>query len=322
MTAAPSRGVPLGSGAAVAGGTDRDVAGDGVTLRATVWAGDGRPRPTVVLLHGLASQRRFWNLVAPGLVAVGVPVVALDQRGHGDSQRPEGPYEIATCAADVVAVLDDLGVGASAGALVVGHSWGASVALAVAGAAPRRVRAVVALDGGITTPAGLGPREEVVRRLEPPRLAVPPAEFSAMVARGALAAVWTAAHSEAVLPAFAVGDDGLARARLTFDLHMRVLDGLLDFDVESALLAVRCPCWVVACEPAPGGVTDTAYHDDAWAGARDVGLERAGRLLARPRVLRWAGAVHDVPLQWPALVTGLVLAAYDEVGPDRSGGSA
>ena len=323
MTALVGEGIPLGSGLPVAGGVDRDVAGDGVTLRATVWSGDPAG-PTVVLLHGLASQRRFWNLVVPGVVAAGLPVVALDQRGHGDSQRPAGPYDVATCAADVLAVLTDLGVAAQTGAVVVGHSWGASVALAVAAADPERVRAVVAVDGGTTSPADLGDRGEIRKMLEPPRLAVRPEEFAAMVSRGSLAGSWTDAHAEAVLPAFAVDPDGLARARLRFDLHMAVLDGLLDFDPGTVLGDVTCPAWVVSCEPAPtrddgsGGPTDPVYHDDAWDRARAEGLARAGRLLAQPRLLRWAGAVHDVPLQWPPLVTGLVLAAAD----DRSGGTA
>jgi len=207
-------------------------------------------------------------------------------------------------------------------AVVVGHSWGASVALATAAAAPGRVLSTVAIDGGITTPAGIGPRDEVRRRLEPPRLAVPPADFATMIGSGPLAGAWTPAHAEAVLPAFALGEDGLARARLTFDLHMKVLDGLLDADVEAVLGAVTCPCWTVSCEPVEGGLADASYHDEAWARARAQGLERAARLLARPRLLRWGGAVHDVPLQWPSLVAGLVLAAYDEVSPRPSGGSA
>jgi hypothetical protein len=58
---------------------------------------------------------------------------------------------------------------------------------------------------------------------------------------------------------------------------------------------------------------DPAYHDEAWQRAREAGLDHAVRLLAAPRLLRWAGAVHDVPLQWPALVAGLIRAAVDEV---------
>ena len=42
-------------------------------------------------------------------------------------------------------------------------------------------------------------------------------------------------------------------------------------------------------------------------------------LLAQPRAQRWEGALHDVPLQWPALVSGLVRAAVDEVATAAGG---
>ena len=50
-----------------------------------------------------------------------------------------------------------------------------------------------------------------------------------------------------------------------------------------------------------------------WTATKAAALERAGSVLAQPRLQRWSGAVHDVPLQWPALVAGLVRAAVDEV---------
>jgi hypothetical protein len=86
---------------------------------------------------------------------------------------------------------------------------------------------------------------------------------------------------------------------------MAIVDDLLDTDLEALLPEIRCPAWLVSCEPATGS--------DAWAERKAAALQRAGASLARPRLLRWAGAVHDVPLQWPALVSGLVRAACDEV---------
>ena len=83
---------------------DVTLPGDGVKLGATRWPGHGTP---IVLLHGLASQRRFWNLVVPHLV--GQPLLALDQRGHGDSDRPPTGYEPERCAADVATAMDALG---------------------------------------------------------------------------------------------------------------------------------------------------------------------------------------------------------------------
>ena len=123
---------PLGASPPVAGGLDLDLPGRGVRLRATRWPGSGTP---VLLLHGLASSRRFWDLVVPGLA--GLPVVALDQRGHGDSERPDGPYDGATVVADALTALDALGLSR---VVVVGHSWGATTALRRAAEAPGRWR--------------------------------------------------------------------------------------------------------------------------------------------------------------------------------------
>ena len=68
------------------------------------------------------------------------------------------------CAADVVAVLDSLGWQR---AVVVGHSWGASVALEAAASAHDRVAAAVLVDGGLWSPSALGPRAQVREALDP-----------------------------------------------------------------------------------------------------------------------------------------------------------
>ncbi len=289
---------PLVDRPPVAGGLDLDVPGRDVRLRATRWLGEGVP---VLLLHGLASSRRFWDLVVPGLA--GLRVVALDQRGHGDSERPGGPYDGATVVADALTALDALGLSR---VVVVGHSWGASTALRLAATAPERVLAVVAVDGGLRSARDAGSsRDEARERLTPPRTALPPQQLRAMVSRGPLAPWWSDDVEGALLPLFAVGPDGLARARLPFAAHMAIVDDLLDSDVGALLPDVRCPAWLVACQPGGG--------DDASAERNAAALDRAGGLMARPRLLRWRGALHDVPLQWPALVSGLVRAACDEV---------
>ncbi len=291
---------PLGRRAPVAGGLDVTLPGDGVRLAATRWPGAG---PPVVLLHGLASQRHHWDLVVPHLV--GLPLLALDQRGHGDSEQPDTGYDHAAVAADVGTALDALGWSR---AVVVGHSWGASVAMTFAAAHPERVLAVVAVDGGFTDARDREtPREETRRRLEPPRLAVPPERLAAMISGGPLAPYWSAEVEQSVLPVFAVDDDGLARARFRFDNHMQVVDALLDYDTEAVLRAVRCPAWLVSCEPARD--SDADGWSVSWGRRKAAGLARAAALLDAPRLLRWGGALHDVPLQWPALVAGLVRAA-------------
>jgi pimeloyl-ACP methyl ester carboxylesterase len=307
MSGAPQGARPLVDRPPVAGGLDVDLPGSAVRLRATRWPGTGTP---IVLLHGLASSRRFWDLVVPGLA--GLPVLALDQRGHGDSDRPEGPYDGATVAADVLTALDALGISR---AVVVGHSWGASTALRLAADVPERVLAVVGIDGGLGSARDAGmSREQARERLTPPRIALPPDELEQLLANGPLAPWWTPEVAAALLPLFAVGPDGLARARLPFEAHMAIVDDLLDADPQDWLRRVGCPTWLVACEP---------VEPDDWATRKAAALEAAAVLLAAPRLLRWRGAVHDVPLQWPALVAGLVRSAASEVaGPGAVPGRA
>ena len=285
---------PLGSGRPVAGGRDLALPGNGVRLAATRWPGTG---PPILLLHGVASQRRFWNLVAPELA--GRPVCALDQRGHGDSGKPDSGYDLPTVAADAATALDALGWSR---AVVVGHSWGGAVAATLAAEHPERVLAVVAVDGGLGEIGDEKPREEVRQALEPPRLALPPDELVRRLRAGELAPWWSDAVEDAVLPIFELHDDGLARARLTHDRHMQVVDGLLDYDARAVLPQVTAPFWAVV-----------ALREDDWSQAKETARRRALALLHRPRAFALQGAVHDVPLQWPAVVAGVVRAAADEV---------
>lgn len=302
---------PLGRRTPVSGGIDVTLPGAGVRLGATRWPGTG---PPVVLLHGLSSQRHFWDLVVPGLV--GTPLVAIDQRGHGDSESPheDAPdFSQEAAADDVATALDALGLSR---AVVAGHSWGGSVALTFAARHPERTLAVVAIDGGFTVPGDAElPREQIRTRMEPPQLAVPPDELAALLGRGPLRPWWSGEVEQALLPGFAVSDDGLARARLTFDRHMCIVDTLLDYDPTTVYADVRCPTWLVSCEPLP-----TAERDErtvGWALRKEAGLRRAAELLDQPRLQRWAGALHDVPLQWPALVSGLIGAAAQETRSAR-----
>lgn len=260
-------------------------------------------------MHGLASQRRFWNFVAARLA--GLPVLALDQRGHGDSDRPEDPYDGVTCAADLGIAMDALGWSR---AVVVGHSWGGSVAATFAAEHPERTLALVTIDGGFAgiTAKTAEERAERRRMLEPPRWALPPEELVAAISQHAPGGSWSEELAAAVLPIFEVGDDGLARARLPFEIHMRIVDTLLDYDAAGVLARVRCPAWLVSCEAIDG--------DDAWSIAKAAALESLRDVVAKPRILRWGGAVHDVPLQWPDLVAGLLRAVVDDAAGDRAAG--
>ncbi|BEP15827.1 hypothetical protein acdb102_41380 [Acidothermaceae bacterium B102] len=294
-------------GPAVAGGIDVDLPGDGVRLRATRWPGQGTP---VLLLHGLASTRRFWNLVVPDLVAAGLSVVALDQRGHGESPvdagQGLGPADFTpeAVARDAAVALDAIGISR---AVVVGHSWGAAVALALAAAHPERVLAAVAIDGGFGLRDDSVDLADLRVRLTPPRLDLDPADLVPMLSGGSLAPYWDDDRARALLPIFGVTGEGRVRARLPLEQHLAILDGILADDPAATMKAVRCPAWLVSCEPADS----MAGEPTEWLQGKVAGLATAAQVMADPRPMRWSGALHDVPLQWPALVAGLVRTAAD-----------
>ncbi len=81
--------------------------------------------PLVFCLHGFPETARAWRHVMPTLART-FRVVALDQRGYNESDRPRSvtAYDLDELARDVTAVADELGYSRFA---VIGHDWGASV---------------------------------------------------------------------------------------------------------------------------------------------------------------------------------------------------
>jgi pimeloyl-ACP methyl ester carboxylesterase len=118
-----------------------EVNGVGIEYEVT---GQGRP---VVLLHGFPDSGRLWRHQVPVLAEAGFQVIVPDLRGYGRSDQPKEveAYSIPFLAADVLGVLDHIGV---AKAHVVGHDWGAAVAWALGSLLPDRVDHLVALSVG------------------------------------------------------------------------------------------------------------------------------------------------------------------------------
>jgi pimeloyl-ACP methyl ester carboxylesterase len=95
--------------------------------------------PAVMFIHGYSDSWLTWTHVLdrlPGRIRAVAPTL----RGHGDSAKPASGYAIGDFAADVVATMDQLGVG---DAVVVGHSMGSIIAERIAVDHPRRVRGLV-----------------------------------------------------------------------------------------------------------------------------------------------------------------------------------
>jgi pimeloyl-ACP methyl ester carboxylesterase len=129
---------------------DRTVVLQGQRFHYTDW---GPPAaPPVVLLHGVTGHARTWDEEA-ALLAERFHVLALDQRGHGDSDpAPDGDYGDAALLGDLVAFAEALGLRRFS---IVALSLGGRVAINYAGRNPGRVERLVVVDiGPEIAPAG------------------------------------------------------------------------------------------------------------------------------------------------------------------------
>jgi len=275
----------------------------------------------LVLLHGLSQQRHYWGPVAQRLP--GRRLITVDQRGHGDAATEEvtseSDFSMDRLADDVVDVLDAFEVPS---AIIVGHSWGASVALRTAVRHRGRVRSAVLLDGGL-----FGPRHlvddtrtiaDVREHLRPPPLGMLEPVLWQAISSGDLSPYWTADVRAALEPTFSVDDTGHVTTRLGMERHMAVLDGLIDYDPSPDVEQVSCPTWLVSCEPRVSEQDAETPADDlsgAWVNARTQTLADLPRAFF---LQRWFGALHDVPLQWPAMVAGLLETVAERIEPPRS----
>ena len=107
--------------------------------------------PVVVLANSIGSTHRMWDPQVP-VLAERYRVIRFDNRGHGESPVPPGPYTMDDLAGDELALLDRLGV---ADAHLVGLSLGGMMSMTVAAAHPERVRSL----GLLCTSALLGPAQ-------------------------------------------------------------------------------------------------------------------------------------------------------------------
>lgn len=138
--------------------------------------------PPVLLIHGFASNHRI-NWVSTSwvrdLVAAGRRVIAIDNRGHGDSGKPRerDAYRTPLMAEDARRLLDHLGIERTD---VIGYSMGARIAAFLTLAHPERVNAVVFSGLGQGMVKGVGPSEPIAEALLAPSAAAAPDERSRM----------------------------------------------------------------------------------------------------------------------------------------------
>ncbi len=242
---------------------------------------------TLVLLHGNTANAWWWQPMAEAMGAADLRILALDQRGHGDSEwvRPPayGPIEYAHDLARFIAEY------APPRPFVAGHSMGGIGALAFGAEYAGVARAIVAIDVAVTSSER---RNHYLRRLKGlpvvtyPDLETARARFRLMPDEGEIAPQRLAAIAEKSL-----GQTAEGRWTLKFDRESFVgSDGI---DVRAAIARVRDPLLLVRAEHS------RIMHADAAQAALESN--------PRARLLTIPGAHHHVILEQPAAVARAIL---------------
>jgi pimeloyl-ACP methyl ester carboxylesterase len=273
---------------------------DGLRLHIQEW-GRSDPFATVVLVHGLGSSSHIWDLVGPLLAADGLRVVALDQRGHGQSDQPDHDYDFDCVVCDLAGLMEAVDVRHPA--VLVGHSWGASVVLHFGVAHPERAMGIVLVDGGISSPGERWSWEETDRRLRPPDLdGLQWVDLHQRMSRNNGA--YADPRAEAVgRSLFDVDAEGRVTRRFRIPNHMQVVRALWEQRPAELLPQVSCPVLILPARQASDAAEMRAYKSEA--------AERAVQLQPRARLRWFDDTVHDVPLQRPQeLATEVVLFVH------------
>lgn len=236
---------------------------------------DGIP---VIFLHGYSDTWYSFSSLLSRL-SPRVRAYALDQRGHGDSDKPTSGYAMPNLAQDVIAFMNAQGI---TSATIVGHSLGTLVAQQVASIAPDRVNRLVLLDGAqhVSQFNGIDELRAAVEALPDPV----PLEFTTEFQRSTI-------HAP-VDPAFVarVSEDS---RKLPAGAWRQLLQGMLAMEVSRPRDADSLPTLLI------WGRNDAYVPETAqtallamWPSARLVALAETGHAPHWERTERVASELH------------------------------
>lgn len=278
--------------------TARIKVADDVALNVLRWPGESGKTP-FVLVHGLASNARLWDGVSEALASRGHPVAAVDQRGHGRSDKPDGGYDFATITEDLVTLIAALGFERP---IVAGQSWGGNVIVELAARRPELVRGIACVDGGWISFSNFGTWDEVRERLAPPKTeGMRLADIEAMLRRTHLD--WPESGIQGALACFEHRADGTVAPWLSLERHLDILRAMWQQDLAEVHPRVGVPALLLPCDSGPAGA--------GWTERKRAEVAKAEERIP-VSATHWFQADHDVHAQYPLEVTDVLCGALDE----------
>lgn len=288
---------------------------DGVRLHYLEWKPetDRERKPPCFLLHGLSSNARYWERLARRLPDR--RLVALDQRGHGlTGQPPHAPafpegYAMEQLLDDVSYAIAERNLQSP---VVVGHSWGATIALEFVGTRPGTASGLVFIDGPVQSAANLFSWEEAQTLMQPPLPRFASFEQAVAASQHDFEGTWDQ-DLESFVKARIIPDGDALILTLTAPVRLELLRGLYEAQPDVVWPRVEVPAAALLAKHGPARISRS----------REVGAERLAALAPNVEV-SWFDSPHDIPLFMPDEVASAVervasLAAGAEASETAAG---
>jgi len=267
----------------------------------SAWVLDGRTNTTpagdadsatFLLVHGLASNARLWDFTALELARLGHLVVAVDLRGHGESDKPNHGYGFPTLVSDILTVSEALDLKRP---ILAGQSLGANLVLEAAWLHPQSTRAIACVDGGTIELSRAFPEwDDAAKVLAPPMLEGAKSEtIRKMMRQGH--PNWPESGIDSSMANFEVRSDDTIAPRLSREHHMQILRGLWEHKPSSRFASLKVPVLLIFAGAAGSGPPDKRQSADAAVAASPA-----------VRVKLFEDADHDIHAQHPVELADLL----------------
>ena len=284
---------------------------EGIRLHFLEWRPESERllEPPILLLHGLSSNSWYWERVARHLPDR--RLVALDQRGHGltgkappQPRLPDG-YAMSELTQDVAFVSSQLRLDRP---VVVGHSWGATVALEVVGTHPGLASGLVFIDGPVQSASNLFSWEEAQRIMQPPLPRFADRTAAVAASRADFGTAW-GDDLETFVDIRVMPDADELILTLSAPVRFELLKGLYESQPDLLWPLIEVPAAALLA-------TQNIARTSRFKGAGAVRLAEIA-----PQVeVRWFDAPHDIPLYLPeeiaAEISGVAARAEAAIGSE------
>jgi len=245
------------------------------------WAAASPPvQPSILLLHGLSSNAHYWDRVAGHLRSRRLVALDLTPTDPADAAMPE-------LLADIAFAITVLGMERP---VVVGHSWGAGLALEFVAAHPGLVSGFVFVDGPINGVARIFTWDEVEALMQPPFHHFVSAADAVAESKGYLGVAWDDDLEPYVEAGLERDGDGLV-SKLRSPVRLRILRDLYDSDPEKLWPKIQVPAAALIARKSDAKISRST----------DAGMTRIADVAPAVGIKRFE-TPHDIPLYAPAKV--------------------